>query len=106
MSVPREGRSRTKTTIVVLMGIFILIPGGIGFGDKLYQFFQVLLSDDKGGRFAIVPIATYIGVSAGFFFILIWGALKGMLSDIEGPKYQMLEREEQLDAAEKTGGTR
>ncbi|MCG3175696.1 MAG: hypothetical protein MOGMAGMI_00629 [Candidatus Omnitrophica bacterium] len=106
MTVPREGRSRTKTVIVVLMGVFILIPGAIGFGDKLYQFFQVLIRDEKGGRFALVPIATYLGVSAGFFFILVWGALKGMLSDIEGPKYRMLEQEEELDASERAGAGR
>ncbi len=101
MTVPREKNSRSKTAIVILIAVFILIPGAIGFGDKLYQFFMVLYSDDKGGRFALVPIATYILVSAGFCFFLVWGSMKGMLSDIEGPKYQMLDHEEELDAAER-----
>ncbi len=101
MSIQRPKASKSQKIIVTLMGVFILIPGAIGFGEKLYQFFRVLYSSDGGGRFAIVPIATYILVSAGFFFILIWGAMKGMLSDIEGPKYQMLDREIELDATEK-----
>ena len=97
--IEREKKSLTKTIVVIGMAIFILIPGGIGFGDKLYQFFHVLRSSDDG-RFALLPIATYILVSLGFVMVMIWGALKGMLSDVEGPKYQMLEREEELDARE------
>lgn len=81
------------------MGVFILIPGGMGFGEKLYQFFHVLRSDAEG-RFALVPIATYLLVSLGFIFVLIWGALKGMLADIEGPKFSMLEHEDVLNRQE------
>jgi len=95
----REKKSLTKTFVVGFMAVFILIPGAIGFGDKLYQFFHVLRVSD-GGRFALLPIATYLLVSLGFVMVMIWGALKGMLSDVEGPKYQMLEREIELDAKE------
>ncbi len=101
MNVKRDKNSKTKTVIVAIIGIFILIPGGIGFGDKLYQFFQVLYSNDEGGRFALVPILTYLIVSAGFLCVLVWGAMKGMLSDIEGPKFDMMDREELLDKEEK-----
>lgn len=95
----KEKTSLTQKVIVWLMGIFILIPGGMGFGEKLYQFFHVLRSDSEG-RFALVPIATYLLVSLGFIFVLIWGAMKGMLSDIEGPKFNMLEREDALNRQE------
>ncbi len=88
-----------KKITVIAMGVLILIPGALGFGDKLVQFFFVLFSNDLG-RFAIVPIATYLLVSAGFLFVFIWGMMKGMLSDIEGPKYRMLEREEELERME------
>jgi len=101
MSLEREKKSWTKTAVVVGMGVFILIPGGIGFGEKLYQFFHVLRVSDEG-RFALLPIATYILVSLGFVLIMVWGSLKGMLSDVEGPKYQMLEREEELEAQERS----
>lgn len=97
----RERGSWAKTAVVVGMAVFILIPGAIGFGDKLYQFFHVLRSNDEG-RFALLPIATYILVSIGFVLVMVWGALKGMLSDVEGPKYQMLERENELDAKERS----
>lgn len=95
----KEKTSLTQKIIVWLMGIFILIPGGLGFGEKLYQFFHVLRSDAEG-RFALVPIATYLLVSLGFIFVLIWGAMKGMLSDIEGPKFKMLEQEAELNQKE------
>ncbi len=95
----KEKTSLTQKIIVWLMGIFILIPGGMGFAEKLYQFFHVLRSDAEG-RFALVPIATYLLISLGFIFILVWGAMKGMLSDIEGPKFSMLEQEEALNRKE------
>lgn len=95
----KEKTSLTQKIIVWLMGVFILIPGGMGFGEKLYQFFHVLRSDAEG-RFALVPIATYLLVSLGFIFVLIWGALKGMLADIEGPKFSMLEHEDVLNRQE------
>lgn len=84
------------------MAIFILIPGALGFGDKLYQFIMVLEKNPQG-RFAIVPIMSYFVVSAGFIMVFIWGMMNGMLSDIEGPKYSMLEREKELDANEAAG---
>lgn len=95
----KEKTSLTQKVIVWLMGVFILIPGGMGFGEKLYQFFHVLRSDSEG-RFALVPIATYFLISLGFIFVLIWGAMKGMLSDIEGPKFSMLEQDEVLNRQE------
>lgn len=97
----KEKTSGAQKIIVALMGIFILIPGSLGFGEKLYQFFHVLRSDAEG-RFALIPILAYLIISLGFIFILIWGAMKGMLSDMEGPKFRMLEREEELEAQERS----
>ena len=83
------------------MGIFILIPGSLGFGEKLYQFVHVLRADSEG-RFALIPILAYLIISLGFVFMLIWGATKGMLSDVEGPKFKMLERERELEKEEES----
>lgn len=91
--------SRTKKITVGVMAVLILIPGCLGFGEKLYQFFMVLQKSPQG-HFAIVPIATYLLVSLGFALIFVWGMHKGMLSDIEGPKYAMLAKEAELDAKE------
>ncbi len=92
----------TRKWVVLIMAVLILVPGAIGFGDKLYQFFMVLTKNPQG-RFALVPLASYLLVSMGFIFVFIWGLMKGMLSDIEAPKYTMLEREKQLDAEEAHG---
>lgn len=92
----------TRKWVVWIMAVLILVPGAIGFGDKLYQFFMVLTKNPQG-RFALVPLASYLLVSMGFIFVFVWGLMKGMLSDIEAPKYTMLEREKQLDAEEAHG---
>lgn len=89
----------TRKWVVWIMAVLILIPGAIGFGDKLYQFFIVLTKNPQG-RFALVPLMSYLLVSTGFVLVFVWGLMKGMLSDIEGPKFSMLEREKQLDAEE------
>ena len=89
----------SKKITVGVMAFLILVPGCLGFGEKLYQFFIVLHKSPEGS-FAIVPIATYLLVSFGFVLIFIWGMHKGMLSDMEGPKYYMLINEEKLDAKE------
>ncbi len=92
-------KKMSKRSVVILMAVLILVPGAIGFGDKLYQF-VVVLTKNPQGRFALVPLASYLLVSTGFIFIFVWGLMKGMLSDVEGPKYRMLEREKQLDKEE------
>ncbi len=95
MSSP-EGRSRTKTWVIWVVAMAILIPAGLGFVDKLVQFFRTVQSDSEGA-FAIMPILNYLIIAAGMVCLLVWAIAHGMFRDVEGPKYTMLEREAQLD---------
>jgi nitrogen fixation-related uncharacterized protein len=98
---PREGW--LKTAFVTVFGAGILIGGLFGFGGKILRFI-LAWEGNPDARFALIPIAMYFAVAFGFACIFVWAVLNGMLTDIEGPKYRMLENErelEELEAAEK-----
>jgi hypothetical protein len=92
-------KSRGKTVVLWIIAVGIMVPGGVGFFDKLIQFFRTFASDEAGG-FTLVPIMNYLLVAAGFICLLIWAVARGMFRDIEGPKYTMLEREARLERSE------
>jgi hypothetical protein len=70
---------------IVILALIILVPSGLGFGNKL-----------EGG-FAILPLLVYLAVAAGFICLLTWAIFQGMFKDVERPKYTMLENEERIE---------
>lgn len=95
--VRRPDESRAKRITIALIAAVILIPGALGFAEKIVQFVHTLEAE-KGGRFTIVPLMNYLLIALGFLLLLLWGVAHGMFRDIEGPKYAMLDREAALDA--------
>ena len=91
--------SRKHKILLWLFVLFLLVPGAIGFLDKLVMFFRVLFTTQDGG-FAILPILNYLLVAAGMLCLFAWAVAHGMFRDIEKPKYDMLEREKALDHEE------
>ncbi|MEW4486444.1 hypothetical protein AB1L42_00100 [Thalassoglobus sp. JC818] len=91
--------SRGVMIATVIMGVFILTPSMVGFVNKLLEFRNVVKGDVEG-VFALTPLANYTFASLGFFCLLIWAAAHGMFHNIEGPKYTMLDREDELDVEE------
>ncbi|QDT32890.1 hypothetical protein [Thalassoglobus polymorphus] len=98
-SPPRNKGSRGVMIATVIMGIVILLPSMVGFVNKLMEFRNVA-QGDADGVFALTPLANYTLASLGFFCLLIWATAHGMFHNIEGPKYTMLDREDDLDANE------
>lgn len=95
----RQKPSTAKRIAVWTVGLLIIGPGGYGFVGKLIDFIRTLRLEEGGG-FAIIPLSNYFFVAAGMACLLIWAICNGMLRDIEGPKYTMLEREAELDRLE------
>ncbi|HKQ49970.1 MAG TPA: hypothetical protein VJZ71_17985 [Phycisphaerae bacterium] len=98
---PRE--SRAKRIVLWTIAILILLPAGYGFAEKLMLFILAVRRDLIGG-FTIVPVVNYLIVTAGMVCLLLWGIAHGMFRDVERAKYDMLEREEQLEADERDSG--
>jgi nitrogen fixation-related uncharacterized protein len=89
--------NRLKNWITLGLAVAILVPSLWGFGSKLLEFVH-LYRGETDGAFAIAPLLNYLLASAGFFLLFLWAAMNGMFHDIEGPKYTMLEREEELNS--------
>ena len=88
--------SKMQFWITVLMAVLILIPSGYGFVGKFIELVHVY-QGNSDGAFAVGPVMNYVLASLGFFCLLLWAACHGMFRDIEGPKHDMLEREQRLD---------
>ena len=97
--------SRTSTSakwrfrITIGLAIAILIPSMYGFIGKFIEFVQIYRGE-SGGAFAVAPMLNYLLASGGFLLLLLWATMNGMFHDIEQPKYTLLDRERQLDAAQ------
>jgi len=83
----------------LIFAVLILVPSCLGFANKFREFI-LIFRGDVDGVFAITPIMNYLLASLGFFFLFFWAIGRGMLRDIERPKYTMLETERALDLAE------
>jgi hypothetical protein len=90
-------RNRIWAVVAV---VFFLGPAMFGFGAKFYELIHVFQGDSTGA-FAITPIVNYLLAGVGFVLLFGWAARNGMFRDIERPKFQMLENERRLDAAER-----
>jgi hypothetical protein len=97
MVIPRD--SRLKQVVIACIALAILVPASIGFAEKLALFILAVKRDQIAG-FTIIPVVNYLIVTAGMICLLLWATRQGMFRNIERPKYDMLEREEDLDRLE------
>ena len=73
---------------------------GCMFVYKLFSFLRTIKRDELVG-FAFDPIMIYAFVAIGFLLLLAWAFLTGQFKDIERPKYEMLERFDEQERAER-----
>ena len=90
---PKRGRVFWIWVCVVALGILV---AGSGFVFKLTEFIKVA-QNKEAESFAIVPVVTYFLVTGGFICLFIWNYLRGGFDNIEKPKYDMLERHEEIN---------
>lgn len=96
--IARDPGSRVHRFMVWTFGIVVAFAG-LGFVYKLYEFFEDL-SATEGLRFAGAHLLVYLLVAGGFMCLLGFAFLRGHFSDIEAPKYELIDREKSHDEAE------
>jgi nitrogen fixation-related uncharacterized protein len=96
-SVPEPRRQRRAIHIFFVLAC--TTAGGM-FIFKLHEFLRTIKRDELVG-FAHDPILVYAFVAIGFLLLLAWAFLTGQFRDIEGTKYEMLERVERQERAER-----
>jgi hypothetical protein len=80
--------------------ILAITAAGCMFIFKLFSFLTTIKKDELAG-FAFDPILIYGLVAMGFLCLLAWAYLTGQFRDIERPKYEMLEKFEEQERAER-----
>ena len=96
---PPEPREASRRPVLVFFVLAVTAAGGM-FCFKLFSFMRTIKRDELIG-FAFDPIMIYAFVAMGFLCLLAWAFLTGQFRDVEGPKYEMLER---FDAQERAEG--
>jgi hypothetical protein len=90
--VPESAAQRRVRRVMTAIFGTVVVAGGLAFVYKLYEFFMDL-SAQEGLAFAGAHLLTYCLIAAGFLCLLGYAFLKGHFSDIEAPKYDLLESE-------------
>lgn len=88
---------------VFWFSIVVILMAGSAFLFKLIEF-AITFSQSESIRFALIPVMTYLIVAAGFASLFFWAYLTGQFRNIEGPKFRMLEMQDEIDAAARKAG--
>ena len=83
--------SKARWRAVHVFFTLVCVIAGCMFFFKLHEFLRTIKKDELAG-FAFDPILTYGFVAVGFFLLLVWAFLTGQFKNVEGTKYEMLER--------------
>jgi len=88
-----------------ILSFFVLAVtvAGCMFCFKLYSFMRTIKRDEMAGSF-FDPIMIYAFVAAGFLFLLAWAFMTGQFRDVERAKFEMLEKFDEQERAERLGG--
>jgi cbb3-type cytochrome oxidase maturation protein len=100
---PRPSRGRRR--FLWLFSIAMVVTAGTAFVFKLIEFFHTATrgGPDAMGSF-LIPVLNYLLVAGGFACLFLWAYLTGQFRDVEGPKYRMLQMQEQFDRAQRKQG--
>ncbi|MAE65475.1 MAG: hypothetical protein CMJ18_14490 [Phycisphaeraceae bacterium] len=81
--------------------VAMVVTAGAAFFMKVCDFFVTATTrgTDALASF-LIPVLTYLIVAAGFFCLFGWAYLSGQFRDVEGPKYRMLQMQDEIDARE------
>lgn len=97
-NVTQHPQQRRFVTMLCWVMLAAVLCGGCGFVYKLIQFVHEALGSETES-FAAVPVTVYVLVALGFVSLFIWGLARGQFTDIEGPKYRLLEEDERHERA-------
>ncbi len=88
-----------RTVSLMIMFIFIFVVGSI-IAVRTVAYLEAGFEL----RGFLVQVISYIIALTGWLVLFVYSYLKGDFKDIEGPKYEILEREEEIIKSEKKVG--
>lgn len=92
-------RISQRTVALMTLFIFLFVVGSI-IAIRTVAYLQAGF-ELKG---FLVQVITYVIALTGWLLLFVYAYVKGDFKDIEGPKYDLLEKEEKIIEAEKKAG--
>lgn len=97
MQTPQQ----TRMLSLILVGGAVVVAGAT-FMYKLYEFI-VAASQGQMPGLLVASVIPYFLMSLGFLLLAAWAYSTGQFRDIEGPKYQLIDDELELERMEREG---
>lgn len=88
-----------RTVSLMILFVFLFVVGSI-IATRTVAYLEAGF-ELKG---FLVQVITYIIALTGWLTLFVYSYIKGDFKDIEGPKYDLLEREEKIIESEKKAG--
>ena len=99
----REPISRTTRRFLWVFSVVMVVTAGTAFIFKLIEFFYTATTKGSDALYSfLMPVLTYLVVAAGFACLFFWAVFGGQYRDVEGPKYRMLEMQDEIDRHDHT----
>lgn len=97
----REASSPATRRFLWVFSVVMILIAGTAFIFKLIDFYTTATTGgpDALGSF-LIPVLNYLLVASGFFSLFLWAYVTGQFRDVEGPKFRMLEMQDEIDRAE------
>jgi nitrogen fixation-related uncharacterized protein len=92
----------TRSIVVFAFAIVVMVVAGTSFVYKMTEFALTIVNDDIQG-FGAVAVATYLIGMLPIVFITLWAVLSGKFSDIERPKFRLLELDREIERGGELG---
>ena len=87
---------RTRSMIVFVLAIGVMVFAGGAFVVKMFEFAMTMAGDEMVG-FGAVAVTTYLIGMLPLLLIMLWAVTTGRFSDVEGPKRRMLELDREIE---------
>lgn len=98
---PRASMSRGGRLFLWVFSVAMVLTAGTAFVFKLIEFVHTALQPGPMAMASfLIPVLNYLIVAAGFALLFLWAYFSGQFRDLEGPKYRMLEMQEEIDRQE------
>ena len=95
----RKPLSDNRSLSVLVVGIAVA-AAGLTFMYKLYEFIAAAAAGFMPGVLT-ASVMPYFFISAGFLFLAAWAWVGGHYKNVEGPKQDMLRKEEEYEKLER-----
>jgi hypothetical protein len=86
-----------RSWFLIVFCTAVVVIAGSAMVYKMTEFTMTIIKDDISG-FGVVALAVYFTGMLPLLFLTLWGICAGHFRDIEGPKYRMLELDDEIEA--------